>query len=41
LHGGYGYLVEYPVARMWTDSRVHRIYAGANELLKELIAWSL
>jgi acyl-CoA dehydrogenase len=41
LHGGYGYLVEYPIARMWTDSRVHRIYAGANEILKELIAWSL
>jgi acyl-CoA dehydrogenase len=41
LHGGYGYLVESPVARMWTDSRVHRIYAGANEVLKELIAWSL
>ena len=41
LHGGYGYLTEYPIARMWTDSRVHRIYAGANEILKELIASSL
>jgi acyl-CoA dehydrogenase len=41
LHGGYGYIAEYPIARMWTDSRVHRIYAGANEILKELIASSL
>jgi acyl-CoA dehydrogenase len=41
LHGGYGYMMEYPIARMWTDSRVQRIYAGANEVLKELIAWSL
>jgi acyl-CoA dehydrogenase len=41
LHGGYGYLAEYPIARMWTDSRVHRIYAGTNEVLKELIASSL
>jgi acyl-CoA dehydrogenase len=41
LHGGYGYLVEYPIARMWTDSRVHRIWAGTNEILKELIASTL
>ena len=41
LHGGYGYMTEYPIARMWADSRVHRIYAGTNEILKELIAWSL
>jgi len=41
LHGGYGYVAEYPIARMWTDSRVHRIYAGTNEILKELIASSL
>jgi len=41
LHGGYGYLAEYPIARMWTDSRVHRIYAGTNEILKEMIASSL
>lgn len=41
LHGGYGYMTEYPIARMWTDSRVHRIYAGSNEILKELIASSL
>jgi acyl-CoA dehydrogenase len=41
LHGGYGYMMEYPIARMWADSRVQRIYAGANELMKELIAWSM
>jgi acyl-CoA dehydrogenase len=41
LHGGYGYMMEYPIARMWMDSRVQRIYAGANEVLKEVIAWSL
>jgi acyl-CoA dehydrogenase len=41
LHGGYGYLTEYPIARMWTDSRVHRIYGGTNEILKELVASSL
>jgi acyl-CoA dehydrogenase len=41
LHGGYGYMAEHPIARMWTDSRVQRIYAGTNEIMKELIAWSL
>jgi acyl-CoA dehydrogenase len=41
LHGGYGYMSEYPIARMWTASRVHRIYAGSNEIMKELIAGSL
>jgi acyl-CoA dehydrogenase len=41
LHGGYGYMTEYPIARMWADSRVQRIYAGSNEVLNELIAWSL
>jgi acyl-CoA dehydrogenase len=41
LHGGYGYMTEYPIARMWADCRVERIYAGANEVMKELIAWSL
>lgn len=41
LHGGYGYSAEYPIARMWMDSRVRRIYAGANEIMKELIGWSL
>jgi acyl-CoA dehydrogenase len=41
LHGGYGYMTEYPVAQMWMDSRVQRIYAGSNEVLEELIGWSL
>jgi acyl-CoA dehydrogenase len=41
LHGGYGYMAEYPIARMWTDSRLHKIYAGTNEILKELVASSL
>jgi acyl-CoA dehydrogenase len=41
LHGGYGYMLEYPIARMWADGRVQRIYAGTNEIMKELIAWSL
>jgi acyl-CoA dehydrogenase len=41
LHGGYGYMTEYPIARMWADSRAQRIYAGTNEIMKELIAWSL
>jgi acyl-CoA dehydrogenase len=41
LHGGYGYMMEYPIARMWMDSRVQRIYGGTNEILEELIGWSL
>ena len=41
LHGGYGYMMEYPVARAYADSRVQKIYGGANEIQKELIARSL
>lgn len=41
LHGGYGYMNEYPIARMWRDARVQRIYGGANEIMKLLIARSL
>lgn len=41
LHGGYGYMNEYPIARLWSDGRVQRIYAGSNEVMKEIIAWSL
>lgn len=41
LHGGYGYMTEYPIAQMWMDSRVERIYAGSNEILEELIGSSL
>jgi acyl-CoA dehydrogenase len=41
MHGGYGYMAEFPIARLWTDARVQRIYAGSNEIMKEVIAWSL
>jgi acyl-CoA dehydrogenase len=41
LHGGYGYMNEYPVARMFRDARVQRIYGGTNEIMKLLIARSL
>ncbi len=38
LHGGYGYMWDYGIARAWADARVQRIYAGTNEIMKELIA---
>jgi len=38
LHGGYGYMWEYPIARAWADARVARIYGGSNEIMKEVIA---
>ena len=41
LFGGYGYMSEYPIARMFRDSRVQRIYGGANEIMKVLIARTL
>ena len=41
LHGGYGYMDEYPIAQMYADSRVQRIYGGANEVMKMLIARTL
>ncbi len=41
LHGGYGYMMEYPVAHYFTDSRVQMIYGGSNEIMKELISRSL
>ncbi len=41
LHGGYGYMNEYPIARMYQDARVQRIYGGTNEIMKLLIARSL
>ncbi|MFV8819388.1 acyl-CoA dehydrogenase family protein [Haliea sp. E17] len=41
LHGGYGYMLEYPIARAYIDSRAGRIYGGTNEIMKELIARSL
>lgn len=39
--GGYGYMAEYPIARMYADARVQRIYGGANEIMKEVIARSM
>ena len=41
LHGGYGYMWEYPIARAWADARVQRIYGGTSEIMKELISRSL
>ncbi len=41
LHGGYGYMNEYPIARMYRDARVERIYGGTNEIMKLLIARTL
>ena len=41
LIGGYGYMNEYPIARMYADSRVQKIYGGTNEIMKLLIARSL
>jgi alkylation response protein AidB-like acyl-CoA dehydrogenase len=41
LHGGAGYMNEYPIARLWRDARVLRIYGGTNEIMKEVIGRSL
>ncbi|MEE1557542.1 MAG: acyl-CoA dehydrogenase family protein, partial [Alphaproteobacteria bacterium] len=41
LHGGYGYMWEFPIARAWADARIQRIYAGTNEIMKEIIGRSL
>jgi acyl-CoA dehydrogenase len=41
LHGGYGFMMEYPIARAYVDARVQRIYGGTNEIMKEVIARSL
>ena len=41
LYGGYGYMREYPIARMYADARVQKIYGGANEIMKDLVARSL
>ena len=41
LHGGYGYMWDYPIARAFADARVHRIYGGSNEIMRELIARTL
>jgi acyl-CoA dehydrogenase len=36
--GGYGYMTEYPIARMYVDSRIQKIYGGSNEIMKLVIA---
>ncbi|MGW8762908.1 acyl-CoA dehydrogenase family protein [Streptomyces sp. NPDC055815] len=41
LHGGYGYMLEYPIARLYADTRVSRIYAGTSEVMKSIIAKDL
>ncbi|WP_114228030.1 MULTISPECIES: acyl-CoA dehydrogenase family protein [Sphingomonas] len=41
LHGGAGYMNEYPIARLWRDARVARIYGGTSEIMKELVARSI
>ncbi len=41
LHGGYGYMMEYPIARMYVNARVSKIFGGSNEIMKELIAREL
>jgi acyl-CoA dehydrogenase len=38
LFGGYGYMTEYPIARLYADVRVSKIYGGANEVMKEIVA---
>ncbi len=41
LHGGYGYMDEYEVSRLWRDARVTRIYGGTNEIMKEIVGRAL
>ncbi|HWF56211.1 MAG TPA: acyl-CoA dehydrogenase family protein [Solirubrobacteraceae bacterium] len=41
LHGGYGYTTDYPIGKAWVDARIGRIYAGTNEIMKELIGRTL
>ena len=41
LHGGAGYMNEYPIARFWRDARVPRIYGGTNEIMKEIVGRAL
>jgi alkylation response protein AidB-like acyl-CoA dehydrogenase len=41
LHGGYGYMTEYPIARAWADARATRIYGGTNEIMREIVGRSL
>ncbi|PKQ01738.1 MAG: acyl-CoA dehydrogenase, partial [Alphaproteobacteria bacterium HGW-Alphaproteobacteria-12] len=39
--GGYGYMMEYPIAKLYTDARIQKIYGGTNEIMKMLIARTL
>ena len=41
LHGGYGYMLEYPIARAYADARITRIYGGTNEVMREIVGRSL
>ena len=41
LHGGYGYINEYEIARLWRDGRVQRVYGGTNEIMKDIVGRSL
>ena len=41
LHGGYGFMTEYPIARAYVDARVQRIYGGTSEIMKEIISRTL
>ncbi|WP_116211941.1 acyl-CoA dehydrogenase family protein [Streptomyces olivoreticuli] len=41
LHGGYGYMMEYPIARLYADTRVSRIYGGTSEVMRSIIAKSM
>jgi alkylation response protein AidB-like acyl-CoA dehydrogenase len=41
LHGGYGYMTEYPIARAYSDARITRIYGGTTEIMKEVIGRGL
>ena len=41
LHGGYGYMAEYPIARRYADARITRIYGGTSEIMKSVISKSL
>ena len=41
LHGGYGFMNEYPIARLYSDNRVNRIYGGTNEVQRDIIGKTL
>lgn len=41
LHGGYGYMMEYPITRAFADARVHRIYGGTNEIMRDIVSRQL